>query len=148
MVITGINTCVAVSFPLVFMYNYNNGVGIMSDLNIKVSQMEGNVPVTVIHAEGSIDAGTVQQLDTKAEEILEIGGIQNILLDLTEIKYMSSAGFRAMHKIYTALNAREDDASSIKLLNPSDAVKRIMKAMGFDIHFETYDDLMTAVDAF
>lgn len=119
----------------------------MSDLNIKVSQMEGNVPVTVLHVSGDIDANSHQELDAKAEEIID-GGARHILLDLTDNSYMSSAGFRSMHKIYTALQAGNDATSCLKLLKPSDEVKRLMKTMGFDAHFTSYDELSEAVSAF
>lgn len=120
----------------------------MSDLDIKVSQMEGNVPVTVLHVSGDIDANTAQSLDSKATEILSIGGSQHIILDLTNNNYMSSAGFRTIHKIHTTLKERNDDSSSIKLLKPSEQIKRLMKTMGFDTHISSYDDLSKAVNAF
>lgn len=120
----------------------------MSELDIKVSQMEGNVPVTVLHISGDIDANSAQSLDAKATDILSAGGNQHIILDLTNNNYMSSAGFRSIHKIHTALQERNDESSCVKLLKPSDQIKRLMKTMGFDTHISSYDDLSQAVDAF
>lgn len=119
----------------------------MSDLEIRVSQMEGKVPVTVLHVAGDIDANSHQDLDVKAAELTS-GGAKHILLDLTESGYMSSAGFRSMHKIHTALKSGGDETSCLKLLKPSDEVKRLMKAMGFDGHFTVHDDLNEAISAF
>lgn len=109
--------------------------------------MEGRVPVTVLHVSGDIDAHTHQELDNRAVDLVNAGAT-HILLDLSENSYMSSAGFRSMHKIYTALQAANDESASLKLLNPSDDVKRLMKAMGFDTHFASYNDLSDAVKAF
>ncbi|MCK5574352.1 MAG: STAS domain-containing protein [Sphingomonadales bacterium] len=119
----------------------------MSDLQIRVSQMEGRVPVTVLHVSGDIDANSAHELDAKTSEILG-GGALHILLDLSGSSYMSSAGFRSMHKIYMALQGGDDETSCLKLLKPSDEVKRLMKAMGFEAHMAAYDDLSEAVAAF
>lgn len=118
----------------------------MSDLVISVSQREGKVPITVLHVSGDIDANSHQELDAKAAEIIE-GGAKHILLDLSQSTYMSSAGFRSMHKIYTAL---QDDGggSGLRLLKPSAEVKRLMEAMGFDEYLPTHDDINEAVNAF
>lgn len=119
----------------------------MSDLKIRVSQMEGNVPVTVLHVAGDIDASSHQDLDAKASEITG-GGANHILLDMTDINYMSSAGFRSMHKIHTTLQESDDETACLKLLNPSDDIKRLMKAMGFDVHLPAFEDISEAVNAF
>lgn len=119
----------------------------MSELDIKVSQMEGSKPVTVIHVSGEIDANSHQLLDEKATDIIN-DGARHILLDLTNIKYMSSAGFRSMHKIYTVLDVTEDDTACLKLLKPSDQIQRLMKTMGFDSYMTAYDDLLDAVNSF
>ena len=119
----------------------------MSSLNIRISQMEGKVPVTVIHVSGEVDANSHQELDAKAAEITG-GGAKHIILDLSDTSYMSSAGFRSMHKIHTALQGSGDDAAALKLLNPSDEVRRLLKTMGFDAHITVYDDLNEAVGAF
>lgn len=119
----------------------------MTDLDIKVSQMQGNKPVTVLHVTGDIDAKSHEVLDAKATDIIN-GGARHVLLDLTNIKYMSSAGFRSMHKIYTILNANDDDSACLKILKPSEQIKRLMKTMGFDSHMPAFDDLTEAVNSF
>ena len=119
----------------------------MTELQIRVSKMEGKVPVSVLHVTGDVDASSHQDLDSKAAEIIG-GGAKYILLDLTDSGYMSSAGFRSMHKIHIAIQDGGDDTGYLKLLNPSDEVKRLMKTMGFDQHFTVHSDLNEAVNAF
>ncbi|MDH5355878.1 MAG: STAS domain-containing protein [Gammaproteobacteria bacterium] len=119
----------------------------MGEINIRVSQMEGRVPVSVLHVSGDIDAGNHQQLDDKAAEIIDAGA-HHIILDLTETSYMSSAGFRSMHKIHVALQATDSESASLKLLKPSDEIRRLMKTIGFDVYISTYDDLTEAVNSF
>ena len=70
------------------------------------------------------------------------GGATHILLDLGGVNYMGSAGFRAIHAMTNMLN---DDASSglskspyLKLFNPTDAVARVIKTLGFDVYLDIY----------
>ncbi len=119
----------------------------MGELNIRVSQMEGKLPVSVLHVSGDIDASSHQDLDNKAIEIIEAGA-QHVILDLTDVSYMSSAGFRSMHKIHVALQASASETACLKLLKPSEEIRRLMKTIGFDVHISIYDDLTRAVDAF
>jgi len=113
-------------------------------MNIKVSQMEGRVPVTVLHVIGDIDANTHHALDAKATELIQ-GGSKHLLLDLSDVGYMSSAGFRSMHRMYTQT---QEKGGTVRLLNPSDEVKRLMKAMGFDTQLSAHTELRAAIDAF
>ena len=119
----------------------------MSNLEISVETKSGNVPVTVINISGDIDANSHQDLDAKAEELIK-GGARHILLNLSDNNYMSSAGFRSMHKIYTALKDTGDKTSSVKLVKPTEEIKRLMKAMGFEMVFQVFEDLDEAVKAF
>jgi len=113
-------------------------------MSMKVSQMEGRVPVTVIHVTGDIDANTHRALDEKAAALIG-GGASNVLLDLSEVGYMSSAGFRSMHRMYTQT---KEKGGSLRLLNPSAEIKRLMKAMGFDTQLPVHSELRGAIDAF
>lgn len=119
----------------------------MSDLNMRVSQMEGKVAVSVLHLSGDVDANSARDLDVKISEVLD-NGASHLLLDLTEVDYMSSAGFRSMHKAYTALEGSAVNTASLKLLKPTEEVSRLLKTMGFEAHMPAYDDLNTAVSSF
>lgn len=119
----------------------------MNEFQIRVSQKEGSVSVTVLHVSGDIDANNHQELDIKAAEVTG-GGANHVLLDLSNSENMSSAGFRSMHKIHTALNGTGPDSACLKLLNPSEEVSRLMKAMGFDLQISEYHDLNEAINAF
>lgn len=123
----------------------------MGTLNIMVGQAQGNVPVTVLRVEGDIDAATHKSLQDKAAEVIE-GGTTHILLDLGGVNYMGSAGFRAIHAMTNMLS---DEASSglskspyLKLLNPTEAVARVIKTLGFDVYLDIYQDRDEAVSSF
>ncbi len=123
----------------------------MTTLNISVEQAQGRVPVTVLGVEGDIDAATHKTLQDKASEVID-GGSTHILLDLGGVEYMGSAGFRAIHAIANMLN---DDPSPglaksgyLKLLNPTDAVARVIKTLGFDVYLDIYQDREDAISSF
>jgi anti-sigma B factor antagonist len=119
----------------------------MGDLTIRVSQMSGNVPVSVLHISGDVDASTHVELDAEATAAIDQGAT-HILLDLTDCNYMSSAGFRSIHKIHSAIQVGHEGGSRIKLLKPTDEVKRLLKTMGFNAYVTVHDDLNEAIKAF
>ena len=116
-----------------------------------VGEEQGNVPVTVLRAEGDIDAATHNILQEKGSEVIEVGA-SNILLDLSGVHYMGSAGFRAIHAITNMLDSSESAGMSkskhLKLFNPSGEVSRVIKTLGFDSFLEIYRDRDEAINSF
>ena len=136
----------------------------MSALQITVSQEQGRVPVTVLHIEGDvIDANSYEQLEGQARAAIAAGA-RNMLLDMTKMKYISSAGLRAIHIIFMLLRGDASVESDktlkkglmdgtyksphLKLLNPSPAVSETMRAMGFDMFLEIHRNLKDAIASF
>ena len=123
----------------------------MSAMSILVGQEQGKVPVTVLKIEGDIDASSYKALQDKAGEVIEAGA-SNILLDLGEVGYMGSAGFRAIHAIANMLNAEGEEcmyrSQHVKLLNPRGEVARVIKTLGFDSFLEIHDDRAAAIASF
>jgi anti-anti-sigma regulatory factor len=132
-------------------------------LSISISNAAGRVPVTIFHLKGEIDASTSDQLEASAEQAIQ-AGTRNLLLDLREVGYISSAGLRALHHIFSRLRDRaaaESDeiiqrglvdgsyqAAHLKLLNPSPNVAQVLKTAGFDMYLGTYTNLKEALAAF
>lgn len=123
----------------------------MSAMSILVDQEQGNVPVTVLKIEGDIDAGSYKALQDRASEVIEAGAA-SILLDLGQVEYMGSAGFRAIHAIANMLNTEGEEgmyrSRHVKLLNPRGEVARVIKTLGFDSFLEIHDDRATAIASF
>ena len=123
----------------------------MSAMSILVGQEQGSVPVTVLKIEGDIDAGSYKALQDKASEVIEAGA-SNILLDLGQVEYMGSAGFRAIHAIANMLNTEGEEgmyrSQHVKLLNPKGEVARVIKTLGFDSFLEIHDDRAAAIASF
>ncbi len=121
-----------------------------TDLQIAVSQEQGNVAVTVLRLKESLDASTHKALEAKASGLVA-GGAENLLLDLSGVSYMGSAGFRAIQAI-TKLLPSEGDAiaksANLKLLSPSAEVMKVIKTLGLDRYLDIQTDLDAAVPSF
>lgn len=123
----------------------------MATLNIMVEEAKGSVPVTVMHLQGDIDAATHSSLTAKAEALVK-AGTANILLDLSGVGYMGSAGFRALHAISNMLESEGGTgmgkSKRLKLLSPNEDVSRVIKTLGFNVYLDTFEDQEEAVRSF
>lgn len=136
-------------------------------MEIVVSQEQGKVPVTVLKLIGQLDGQTYQNLIMKAREIFN-GGAKNILLDLSDLTYISSAGLVSLHTIALMLQgetppdpeqgwaafksldrSRESGMEkNIKLLNPRPEIVSVLDMVGFSTFFEIFTDRQKALEAF
>jgi anti-anti-sigma regulatory factor len=136
-------------------------------MDISVSQVQGQVPVTVIKVDGQLDGQTYQDLINKAREAYKAGW-RDFLVDMTDLTYISSAGLVALHSMALLLQGEElpdTDAGwstfrsmgrskeaglqkHMKLLNPRTEVQSVLDMVGFSAVFETFKDLDTAVKSF
>jgi len=132
-------------------------------MDILVSQQQGRMPVTVFHVKGDIDMASFERLQTEAREAVE-AGTRDLVIDLTEVPYMSSAGLRALHYLFELLRgdspSESDEAMRkgladgtfksphLKLLKPSRRVLEVLKMAGFDMFLEIHSSLKNAVASF
>lgn len=132
-------------------------------IQIVVSQQQGRVPITIFKINGNIDASSADQLQTQADQAFA-AGTRNLILDLTEVKYMSSAGLRVLHYIFKLLRsntpAESDETMQqglstgafksphLKLVNPSSTVLEVLTMTGYDMFIEIHHRLKEAVDSF
>jgi anti-anti-sigma regulatory factor len=134
---------------------------------VTATQAQDEVPVTVLHIKGELDASNYQIIIDKAREAYA-GGTRNVLLDLSEVPYMGSSGLVAFHSVallmrgetppdpeggWGALRSidREREAGPqqhVKLLNPQPKVDRVLRMAGFDQFFEIFTDEKAAIASF
>jgi anti-anti-sigma factor len=121
------------------------------DLHIGVSQEDGAKAVTVLRLKGSLDGNTQGTLEAKAREVVD-AGTQYMLLDMSGVDYLGSAGMRAIHAITNMLAKDGTDtgmhSKSLKILNPSPAAAKIFKTLGFDSFIDIHNDIDEALAAF
>lgn len=136
-------------------------------MNISISQVQGQVPVTVLKLEGQLDGQTYQDLINKAREAYKAGW-RDFLVDMTDLTYISSAGLVALHSV--ALLAKGEDLPNtdegwsayrsmgrskeagiqehMKLLNPRPEVQSVLEMVGFSAVFKIFADFDEAVKSF
>jgi anti-anti-sigma factor len=134
-----------------------------SELRIATDQAQGRVPVTIMRIEGSIDAASYQALQAAVDTVYAAGA-RHILFDLASVSYMSSAGLRLLHGITSRLadqgstgretpTAPGETGSSfrspyVKLLNPSENIRRLLDVSGFASFLDIHTNLDTAIASF
>ena len=96
--------------------------------------------ILVIEASGEIDANTAPDLLRAIEPLITPGC--KILLDLTGVTFMSSAGLRTMVVIYRQVTASK---SKIGLTGLSEDVKDTMEVTGFLRFFTVYETADAAI---
>lgn len=132
-------------------------------MEIKVTQEQGRVPVTVFHLEGDLSGESYEQLETRADQAIK-AGTRYLLLDMNGVAYMSSAGIRAINQIFDWLRSLpdgEDEAAipaglrdgtfksrRLKLANLSRQVQKTLSVTGIDMFLEFHNDLPKAVASF
>jgi len=124
-----------------------NVVGIMNKLEFRVSETEGDAPVSILHVAGEIYAKNHWELDANTDELIR-GGAQHILIDLTESDDMCCAGFRSLYRALLGMQRNGETTQRLKILRPAERAKRMMKTMGFDVLIPTYNNYDEAVRSF
>jgi len=130
-------------------------------MEIAVKQEQGKVPVTVLQLKGDL---TAEEPLRSQVEAAHKAGTRHLLLDLTHVQYISSAGLRALHHTYTLLReqgaAAQTDAiprgilagtyhsPHLKLLKPSKNALKALSVAGFDMFLEIHDDYKKALASF
>lgn len=132
-------------------------------MDIEVTERQGKVPVTVIRVQGNVDASTYEAFQAAGESAFNRGA-RFVLLDLSEVTYISSAGFRAISQIFKLLRGQLSSAAqaqmsqglrdgsfkapNLKLIGPNSRVLEALKLAGFDTFLEIYDNLDTAIASY
>jgi anti-sigma B factor antagonist len=132
-------------------------------VEISVARSHDKGSVTVLHIRGDIDIHSYQALEAAGRQAVA-DGADHIVLDLSDVNYISSAGLRAIHAIFHLLSGRPASANDatvsrglrdgtfksqhLKLVNPTAQVLQVLQTTGFDMFLEIHPDLRAAVASF
>ena len=94
---------------------------------------------------GRIDSSTAPQL-TEALEGVTDGGRYKIVLDMTDLEYMSSAGFRAL--LSSQRVCKRYNRGEIVLVSGPERVQEALELAGFTELFKTFSESVEAVGSF
>lgn len=135
-------------------------------MELTVTKAQGKVPVSVIKIKGDLDASSYLELVKAAQELYD-AGVQDLLLDMTDLAFMSSAGLASLHIITKLFRGEKSDTTDgwntfkeidrnrdsglqkhIKLFNPSADVDNVLDTVGFKQFFEVFTDFDAALQSF
>ena len=131
----------------------------MSELEITASQIEGAVPVTILHLSGHLHGNTESQLLDQARQA-QANGSKYLLLDLSGVEVLTSAGLRAIHNIFNLFTPQSDveiirqhgeepyKSPYFKLVCPNPDVYYVLNIAGFLQNLLIYNNMEEAVKSF
>ncbi|MDR3376386.1 MAG: STAS domain-containing protein [Ancalomicrobiaceae bacterium] len=99
--------------------------------------------VAVVSVMGRIDSTSSGELEKRLTSLLQRGE-KRLILDLSDVDYMASAGLRVLlstSKKSTALESR------LVLAAPNEFIRQILTMTGFISYFSVFDDITAAVAA-
>ena len=120
-----------------------------SDLVISSEQVQADVPVTVFHVRGWLDAQSEGQL-LEAARTAHDGGAQYLLIDMHDLDTLTSAGMRALQKVYQIFTPKEDHfkVAHLKLCNAPPQIYNVLGITGFLQNIPMYESRDAALQSF
>jgi len=97
--------------------------------------------IMVLEIKGEVDAYTSQDLNKTLADVLG-DGYHQIVVELSQMTFISSAGIRAL--LYAQREAVQL-GGEVRLVGPTDQVRRIFEIAGFFELFQITDDLEESV---
>ncbi len=120
-----------------------------SDLRISSEQMQADVPVTILQLRGWLDAQSEEQLLEAARSSYD-GGARYLLIDMSELDTLTSAGMRALQKVYQIFTPKEDHfkIAHLKLCNAPPQIYNVLGITGFLQNIPMYESRDAALQSF
>lgn len=120
-----------------------------SDLKILSEEVQVDVPVTVFHLRGWLDAQSEGQLLEAARKASD-DGAHYLLIDLSELDTLTSAGMRALQKVYQIFSSHEDGAKigHLKLCSAPPQIYNVLGVTGFLQQIPMYESPDAALESF
>lgn len=106
-------------------------------------QVEDLKRVELVTVSGRIDSSNAAQFDAVLKEVASRK--HNIVLDMSGVDYISSAGLRA---IVALLRESKKQKGDVRLANPSARVVEVLSLAGLDSLFQVFDSTTSAVGSF
>lgn len=132
-------------------------------MDIVVYKSESKPVVAVLRVAEEINMASYAKIDAAARAEVA-SGTHNLVIDLTHVPYMTSAGIRLLNGLFKLLRqntpAESDEAISqgvrdgtyksphLKLANPSASVHEVLKTSGMDMLLAIYPTAEEAVASF
>lgn len=131
-------------------------------MEITVSYHQGNEPIAIMKITGDLNGSNFMQVTDKAQELF-MNPARYLLIDMSEVNSVTSAGLSALHKVALLYSGVQQSTQQgfnpnlthssnarkfVKLLNPQADVERTLEIAGFKLFFKIYRDLEGALASF
>jgi anti-anti-sigma regulatory factor len=138
-------------------------------MKIIVEQLESEKPIAIVQIQGELDGKTYQTLIQQVQQLHDFG-TRYLVLDLSEMTFMSSAGLVGLHTVVMVMRGQQppdmDSGWNVmreishqvnnvsgfdpncKLLQPQPRVQKTLDITGFSQILEIFTDRETAVNSF
>lgn len=137
-------------------------------MGLEILEKKAKNNVAILQLVGKMDGSNYVQLIDAARRVYQAGS-RDLLLDLSQLTYLSSAGLSAMHKTalifrgeplppeekigwsaYLAMNRDRLKGlqGHVKLLSPQKEIENLLDISGFKAMFEIYFDQAEAVASY
>lgn len=110
-------------------------------MNITEREQDG---VTIFSLDGRVDSEGAVDLDLALQTATSEGKYK-LVLEMSEVRYINSAGLRTLADILTQV---KEQNGNLKLVNLNPKVRRVFQIIGFDKFFDIHDTVDDAVTAF
>ena len=136
-------------------------------MEIIISPNQDAPDVSIMKLRGELDGSSYEYFIEEGQKLYD-AGIRKLILDMSELTFISSAGLAGIHRVarvfrgddrstmeegWGALRAMGNDNDNgfqkyIKLLNPSQNIQNVLDTVGFTAFFEIYTDIHPAIASF
>ena len=113
----------------------------MNDINISFSKSEVNPDISVISVQGYVDTTTSSELEESLKRLLRKGRY-DIVIDLKEVSYISSAGWGIF---ISEIKEIRENGGDLKLAAMTGDVYEVFELLEFQTILESYDSVDEAV---
>lgn len=101
--------------------------------------------VTVVVADGDINSATAPTFGTFLKDAIDAAANSNVVLDMSHVYYMSSAGLR---DIVSGLKRAKSAGGDLHIAGIQSRLKPVFEMVGLDSLSVFYDSVHEAVDSF
>lgn len=132
-------------------------------MEISSSKENARVEVDIMRVSGTVDSSNYPEFQKIADKLLSEGA-NYILMDFSDLKYISSAGLRVIHNTFNKLRSLHKDVSDtelqkqmasgqykspfLKVSGLSSTVRDAFELSGFETYIEVHENIEKALAAF
>lgn len=120
-----------------------------SNFRISSEQMQAGGPVIVFHLYGWLDTQSEEELLAAARTAYDEGA-RYLLIDMRGLDTLTTAGMRALQKVYKIFTPKEEQSNvaRLKLCNAPSQIYNVLGITGFLQTIHMYESIAAALQSF